>query len=292
MITSKSATQSLREALNQLTADIEKWLLSIPVKWLNRNHPNIVIVTPEFYWGDLTPEQANLQITLMRRYDLLMEVIRVLFSGASKETIKSLDDADKQMRVWLELEPSWSLSREAQRNIAAFEEDVTALRSILAILDAVGTQDLVLVPDTNSLLLCSDPCAYRAIVGQDAFTFLLLPTILGELDHLKILHRNEAIRDKAKKVIRRIKGWRAQGSLHAGVTIDGTITVKGEYREPSMSETLPWLDAGVPDDRLIASVLSVQANSPCSCVVLVTGDINLQNKAEAAFIEIREITED
>ena len=55
-----------------------------------------------------------------------------------------------------------------------------------------------------------------------------------------------------------------------------------------MANTISWLDPGSQDDRIIASVLFLQTRHPNSSVVLITGDINLQNKADAAFIEVEE----
>ena len=56
-----------------------------------------------------------------------------------------------------------------------------------------------------------------------------------------------------------------------------------------MHDSLSWLDPTIDDDRIIASVLEVQAANPSDQVVLVTGDINLLNKAEAACIDHAEV---
>ncbi|MDF1690678.1 MAG: PIN domain-containing protein, partial [Cycloclasticus sp.] len=103
------------------------------------------------------------------------------------------------------------------------------------------------------------------------------------------LHRNAEVREKANKCIKRIKGWRTQGSLQEGVTVDSNIKVSAAYQEPDMDNTLSWLDRENCDDRIVASVLAVHAEFPNSKVTLVTGDINLQNKADAAFIDVDEI---
>jgi predicted ribonuclease YlaK len=55
-----------------------------------------------------------------------------------------------------------------------------------------------------------------------------------------------------------------------------------------MTNTLSWLDSSVPDDRIIASVLALQADRPGAAVVLVSSDINLLNKADAALVESAE----
>jgi predicted ribonuclease YlaK len=117
----------------------------------------------------------------------------------------------------------------------------------------------------------------------------LLPTVLGELDKLKIEHRNPEVREKARKVIDRIKGWRKQGALVDGITVDKSIKVKAASREPDLKHTLSWLDASNNDDRIIASVFALQAESPSAHVILVSGDINLLNKADVAMIETAEI---
>ena len=70
---------------------------------------------------------------------------------------------------------------------------------ILAIIEASGPMPPVLIPDTNAIVGNPDPTRYRSIAGDDSFIFLLLPTVLAELDDLKNTHRNPDFREKAKK---------------------------------------------------------------------------------------------
>ena len=53
--------------------------------------------------------------------------------------------------------------------------------------------------------------------------------------------------------------------------------------EPDMRNSLPWLDPN-KDDRVLASILEVMRSHPRSPVILVTRDINMQNKAAHAAI--------
>lgn len=117
--------------------------------------------------------------------------------------------------------------------------------------------------------------------------------MLGELDELKIAHKNPAVREAAKRAITRIKGWRDQarragGTLNDGTVVDRSITVQSLHVEPDAKSSLSWLDASVPDDRIVAAVLAVAAEHPAARVVPVTGDVNLQNKADAAMVESAE----
>lgn len=50
--------------------------------------------------------------------------------------------------------------------------------------------------------------------------------------------------------------------------------------EPSFARLPAGLDPAIPDDRILGSALELQREHPASAVVLVTGDINLQTKAE------------
>jgi len=216
-------------------------------------------------------------------------LISVLIKGAPPSLARQLKDSDKHFMTWLELGSNWSLSTDKKANEQKIREAAAKLHAVVSVLSAGPREQLILVPDTNSLLGSADPTAYRSISAQKSFEFLLLPTVLSELDELKILHRNQEVRDKAKKIITRIKGWRAQGPLLDGVLVDKTITVRALHNEPKVADSLSWLDADNADDRIIASVLDIQANSPSAHVILVTGDINLQNKADAAMIESAEI---
>jgi hypothetical protein len=261
---------------------------TLPVRGFDRDNGDIVFICPEYYWGDVSPEQRARQMELKRSYEPISELLRLLLTGAPDNLVRQLEDADQQFRVWLELESNWSLSRDGSANEAKLRSAGAAVEEILAVFDAVGRAETLVVPDTNSLLGNPDPADYRSVLAADAFVFVLLPTVLGELDRLKIEHRNPDVRDKAKAVITRVKGWRQQGSLSIGVTVDKTIMVRACHSEPDMKRTLSWLDPTVQDDRIIASVIALQAKQPSSRVILVTGDINLQNKADAAMVETAE----
>jgi PIN domain len=280
-----STTARVRDHVGSIVDRLSALIAQIPVVERQRTGGVVVYVGPDFHWGDLSPEHQAFQLELKREFDPLSELMRLLLHGASKELLERLDDADKHFREWLELQGwNWSLSCNTDRNVQAMRSSAEELGAILDVLEYTGSKELILVPDTNSLLGTSDPVTYRS-VEDSPFRFVLLPTVLGELDTLKTEHRNPDVRDKAKAAIKRVRGWRDQGPLLSGVTVDGTIVVQAIHREPDMETTLSWLDPTVKDDRILASVLELQAENPAARVVLVTGDINLQNKADAALVE-------
>jgi len=279
----------IRHLLESISEELLEIIRNVPINRMGRGNSRVIVIAPECYWGDLSAEQKNDQIRLKRKYDQISEVIIALLRNAPKDIEKEIKDADARYRTWLEFDSNWSLKPTPAENEARFREDVESIHKIINVLSSGKDNDEIIIPDTNSIMFNPDPTDYRKFTGAGQFKFLLLPTVLNELDELKILHRNPDVREKANKCIKRIKGWRAQGSLQEGVTVDGNIKISAAYQEPDMENTLSWLDKDNCDDRIVASVLAIQAEFPNSKVILVTGDINLQNKADAAFIEVGEI---
>lgn len=281
--------ERLRSDLEALTGRIADLIRELPIERLNRNKGVVPLMAADYYWGKASSEQLNVQLVIKRDYEEWFGIFKSVFASARDHLSRRIGEADKQLCMWIELKRNWSISYDRGANEEKLRADAMLFHEVLAILDANGPADTIVIPDTNAIIGEPDPVHYRTIVCDGAFVFLLLPTVLAELDALKINHRNPDIRTKANKVISRIKGWRMQGGLRKGVTVDRTITVRTVAGEPNMEQTLSWLKKNSSDDRIIASVLEVQANQPNARVVLVTGDINLLNKADAARIEIAEV---
>ena len=283
-----TAFDKMNSELSEIVSDLSKLIPTVPIKRLRRSE-TIVMVFPDYYHETLNSEQKNIQLGIKRRYDKWFERLNKLLSDAPKNVLYDLKKADNSFRCWVEFGTIWGLTPYVETNISKLEKDASGLRSLLSIFKSNDKAETILIPDTNSLLATADPTAYRQLAENVPFTFLLMPTILRELDELKINHRNPDVRDKAKAIVTRIKGWRQQGSLSTGVTVDHDITVKTRSQEPQMAKSLSWLDASVPDDRFIASVLEAIVDHPSANLYLITGDINLLNKADTAGISIKEL---
>ena len=284
-----SVATRLQSDLDTLTGRLADLIQELPIEYFNRYRSSVVFVVPDYYWGEATSEQLNDQLAIKRHYEEWFDIFKSVFAKATDDLNRRIDEADSRLRMWIEMDSNWSISHDRSANEEKLRADVQLFYGLLAILNTNETAETILIPDTNAIVSAPDPIIYKSLASMSAFVFLLLPTVLAELDTLKINHRNPDFRNKVNKVITRIKGWRNQGSLREGVTVHRTITVKAIASEPQMENTLSWLDSGNPDDRIIASVLEVQSNQPNARVVLVTGDINLSNKADVAGIETAEL---
>ena len=274
----------LRSTLTLLIEDLETFIRDLGTHRIERSGSGVILVTPEFWWDELSAPQRLRQLEINRSYKEWFELLTLALSEATPDLRKKLKKADTWLRKWLELKQNWSLRADSEANVAAMKVDARHLFEMVEILEAAAPELPILIPDTNAITANPDPTAYRKTIGQDAFVFLLLPTVLTELDELKNSQRGQDFKNKVKKAITRIKGWRNQGSLRQGVKVDQTITVKAIATEPDMDVTLSWLDKDSRDDRIIASVLSIQAEHPGAEITLITGDMNMLNKAEVAQI--------
>ena len=284
-----SIASRLRSNLTSITERSADLVRDMPVECLDRNGGGVVIIAPEYYWGQASPEQLNAQIAIKRDYEVWFEIFRSSLRTATNDLNRRIKEADQAFRRWIELSSNWSISPDRAANEKQLRDDVERFIKILAILEVDGAIETILIPDTNAIVGEPDPAQYKDIAEDDSFVFLLLPTVLAELDTMKNSHRNPDFRERVKKTITRIKGWRNQGSLLDGVTVSRTITVRAVASEPDMQCTLTWLDEHNRDDRIIATVLEVQSDHPAARVVLITGDINLLNKADVAQIESAEV---
>lgn len=243
---------------------------------------HIVVIAPNYSWGKLDNNQHRMQMDLKKSFAEWHEHFHLLFRNVTNEDQRAFKESHDFVVGWVEKSDSWSLSPDMEQNKTLFRNRIQIFYDRLQMLDDAALQRIIIVPDTNAIIAAPDPSVYSTIAGKNTFQFVILPTILAELDQLKVTHRDEAFRNKVTSIIKRIKGWRNQGSLLTGVTVNKTITVRTVAHEPRFEHTLHWLDPTNNDDRIIASVLELQGTNPSSTVVIVTSDINLQNKAEAA----------
>lgn len=274
----------IKGQLQNIANEFSPLLKEIPIKQIQRAS-GIAIVMPTYYYGDLTPELKNRQISFIKQYDRILELIHLSFSGCPPDIHKDIKEADSKIRKWLQFDSNWSISSDRDANDVEFRKALNEFTNLIKVLDVTPNENTMLIPDTNVLLDHIKPTDYQGIVRKREFTILLLPTVLAELDALKRNHKNESVRNKAYSVIKTIKGWRNQGPLLSGIIVHKTITVRSVATEPKKNYFPSWLDMENNDDRIIASILQISAENPNTEIFLITGDINLQNKAEFASVD-------
>ena len=285
MVSVKSYVERLQEQLNNIERKMMELLDASTISH-SHNDPDsyIVSLAPSHYWGETDEKQKRLQMEVLKLYKPWIEHVRLLFLGATNEVAEQINETDTFVTDWIQKEYIWDVPESVEEAKAVFSRRIQSFVELLQMLESPRQRRIIVVPDTNALISCSGFANYQIVAGQPDFTLVIMPTVLSELDQLKTTARDNEFREKVKSIITRIKGLRVQGSLIEGVIINKTVTVRMEAREPDFGHTLSWLDSGNNDDRIVASILEMQREEPSAVVILSTGDINLQNKAEMAHI--------
>jgi len=269
--------------------DIEKMFHSLLIDnssiylW-NDNHGSVVVITPygDYAYRDLNEEGRRVQAKLLEEYKRFIALIKALLRKQPKDVLKQLAEADVLLLRTIEQEHTWC--KNTQEALSEANGALQIQLNFLKNLHSPADGDIFCVPDTNALL--HNPFLEKwKFDDMPSFTIILTPTILAELDSLKINHRNDSVRLKAESLINQIKEFRRRGRLTEGVTIvRDKSAIMAIATEPKIDESLPWLDPANNDDRFLAAIIEVMRLRPRSIIFAVSRDINLQNKAEFARI--------
>lgn len=239
----------------------------------------VVIWSNPYFWQKLSPAGQQVQHRLHEAYGQLRDIVQSLLRGRVPQVQKQFEQADKAAFQFVtQKAPSGGSVEGVVQHVT---KAVDALVSLVADVPDASDHRVVFVPDTNAFLH-NPKIETWAFPDASKFRLVLTPTVLSELDRLKVIGR-DTVKDKAERIIRQIKEYQRRGSLHRGVTIRKDVSeLVALAVEPEMSDSLPWLKADNDDDGLIASMVEVMRAYPHSPVILVTRDINAQNKASFA----------
>jgi hypothetical protein len=256
----------------------------------NRPDGDLFLISPsgDYFWEPLPAEGKALQSRLLPRFDRFADLVRALSRGLPDESQRRINVPLMEARLALAQDGStWRKSKEDAAE--EYREAIQLSISELGQYAGPVRKDVLLLADTNALLTRPDIESWR-VRGSSCITVLLAPVVLSELDRHKVNHRNEAVRDKATKLVRRFGEYRRRGALLDGVTVvTDHVYLRGIAVEPDARHTLPWLDPGNSDDRFLATALEVIREHLATPVAIVTRDINMLNKADFANVPVLDV---
>lgn len=276
----------LREELTALEQRLLELLDASQIEYVNPNSPNSGVVfldAADWGWAGSDPHQTRLRLELRGSYSEWFTSFQSLVPNAPVDLQREIDEADGLIRRWLERDGTFD--RSVPQSIEAAKDrlrkEVARLVAVVNVVGGNGAGSVIVIPDTNALIDWPEVEQYDEVLGTDEYRVCLLPTVTGELDALKSTAPRD-LRDRVRKVSRRLAEYRRRGSLLRGVPLNGRRQLFAIGREPNREHAPDWLDLSVADDRIIAATLALQGQEPSSAVVLVTSDLGLQQKAELA----------
>jgi hypothetical protein len=240
-------------------------------------------------WAKGDDDLVRRRLDLIPRWERWQSLFDLLFRDPPHDVRERISTGRKLIDSWIRRPGGdHSIPSTIPAAKARLRERTAGLLELLA-MKAGADAAVIAVPDTNALILSPDVGAYGQTLGADEYEVHLVTTVVSELDRLKVEGRTPELRDKAQAVIRRIKGFRDRGSLVDGVNVTKSVRVFGHAREPDFGHAPPWLDRENDDDRILAAAMDLQGSRASATVVLVTGDLNLQTKAENAGMPYVEV---
>jgi len=283
----RTVAENLEETAASICASLESlYPTNVVLRDVNTPGSGVIFVGASNVLPKLDNERRRARSQIGAALDHFLAVVHALVHSQPKAIRDVLSKAEKTLKSVVD--ESRVSFRSTDELKAGVRQSMDSLLALVADLHDDSEGLTLLVPDTNALL--SRPSVYSwQYEDIGAFQIVLVPSVLAELDNLKTNHRNPDVRDKANALIRQMKELRRRGRLSDGVTVvrDRT-TLRALAVEPNLDESLPWLDRTNKDDRILASCLEVMRAHPRCIMVLVTGDINLQNKAEFALVPFLE----
>jgi hypothetical protein len=261
----RTATDILLAHASAIRGGVHELLDRSGMTQMDRDWGSAVWLGPTGEWAKLDIEGRRVQSRVLEEYRRFFETVRVLLRGQPPDALRELEEADAALREILEQSQlSWlgSVDDAHQRALSAID----AQCSLLTRLHDAGDGTDVYVPDTNALLHNLD-LENWAFPDSAKFELVLGPSVLVELDELKVNHRNPDVRQKAESLISRIKGYRSRGRLTEGVPLRSSVsTIRAMPTEPRLDESLSWLDPANCDDRFIATVIELIRQRPRSAI--------------------------
>jgi hypothetical protein len=209
-----TTTDILSQRAEALRQDVCELLDRSSMSQMERDWGSAVWMGPTGTWGELDVEGGRLQSRVLDEYGRFHDTLRVLLQGQPADALRQLEESNETVREILEQSQlSWlgSIDEARTRALAALDEQLALLDRLHDRGEAIDLH----VPDTNALL--HNPELERwEFAASPRFELVLPPSVLVELDELKVNHRNPDVRAKAEGLITRIKGYRARGQLTRG----------------------------------------------------------------------------
>src|SRR5690606_3664276 len=105
-----------------------------------------------------------------------------------------------------------------EKVISEISAEMAKQRKLIDALFTPVESKYILVPDTNALLLNPNLDKWE-FTDITQFEIVMMPSVLSELDHLKLFGRNELVRNGANKMVNQLKEYKRRGRLSEGVAL-------------------------------------------------------------------------
>ena len=288
----ETSSQKIIHDLELIHGEISEYLANYSKIVRRSNSGNgFIYLGGEYGFEQLPKEAVSIQDKLFKRFNNISQIISILLIDSVDLHIKEFETCKETITSFI-TQDDRTYIQNIQQVIQKTRKNFDDIKDVIINLYPNSKNDPILIPDTNALYANTEIEKWE-FETFDKFIVALTPSVLSDLDKHKIEHRNESVRNKALKLINKIKEYRRRGKLSEMVhVVKDKIWIFTIANEPDFQKTLGWLDKENDDDRLVAETLEIIRKYGDRAVIVITSDINLQNKLEMAnlsFLEPPEI---
>lgn len=284
-MTDRSYVVNMKQRLHliedSLTAFIKKQTL---VKTRVETISGMRTIAPRYSFShDLDIQQRQQQNILLNRFQEWEEHFRLMIRVMPSQFKKEINNILHYIVSRIELKHDWLIEATIEANAKQISKNISFLYEVFLILEESKTGYL-LVPDSDYLINSGSISQFGPLFGLTEYRLVLLPSVL---DEIRLLARSGSLGElqvRAQKLLDEVKRLKRKGSLIKGIELSQAVTLQVPPVEADFDNTLKWLDRNLLDDRIIAALLAFEHSHPDRIVVLLSDNINLQNKAELAGI--------
>ena len=278
----QTVTQLLKDMADCIVAQGAELLLTHSSLKEVEETPGIVVIGFGTHsWKKLSVDGLRLQSRIREEYERFHAILKCLLRKQSSSVHTNLAQTNSTIQKLID-QQGGTYATSCNEAASQFKKAINMQFEMLSHLFDGAEGDHVYVPDTNGLIYNPQLEDWQ-FDDSPTFVLLLMPTVLSELDSLKVTGKSDSVRDKANKLVRQCMEYRRRGNLNDGVVLrKGSHSLRTIAVEPDFANSLPWLDPNNNDDRILAGFVEAMRQHPRCPVILVTRDINLTNKADYA----------
>lgn len=279
-------TSRLKSLKEEMTIFLQNYC---SIHLINNTFDPVIFISPNgnHWFNPIPSEGIQQQNLLLQKFDKLSKLIEAIIDETvetQKDSIK--ENLEKIKDLIMQNKATWYKS--ASEAIKDVNDSIDNVVNTFCNIFPASNEEAFLVVDSNALYDNPDIETWQ-FTDINRFVIVLPSSILTEIDRHKIEHKNEQIRKKALKIINKIKEYRRRGKLTEGITIvKNHIKLLGISVEPNFESSLPWLDPNNDDDKIIATTIELMRTNADKPIIVISSDINLQNKCEFAEIPYNE----
>jgi hypothetical protein len=237
-----------------------------------------------FRWIPLPHELEEKQIKISHRFEKWYLQFEGLLIETPEQTKNKLHSHNLNVASFIKYRTIGKNVNSNSEAVNMFEEAIKPFFEFLNELINHSYNEIILIPDTNVIIEWPNVEEYGSFFKISNYLVIFTSTVIGELDDLKIKRLEKDFHQKVTDAIHYLYALHDKGDVINGVKLNNGVTAIMRATDPNFSNLPSWINPNNNDDKIIGSVLELQREKPGAKIIVISNDINMNNKCSLANI--------